>query len=107
LVFFFFCFCFFLLFLGPDNTPFLAGYDLIGAGVFADDFVVGGTCGESLNGMCEALWKPDMEADDLFEACSQALLSAVNRDAMSGWGAQITIIQPGKITVKKLRGRQD
>lgn len=38
---------------GPDNTPFIAAYDLIGAGVFADDFCVGGTCSESLYGsMC-------------------------------------------------------
>ncbi len=92
---------------GPDNTPFIAAYDLIGAGVFADDFVVGGTCSESLYGMCEALWKPNLEADDLFEVISQALLSAVNRDALSGWGAQVTIIQAGKVTVKTLKARQD
>jgi 20S proteasome subunit beta 3 len=34
--------------------------------------------------MCEALWKPDLEADDLFEVASQALMSAMNRDALSG-----------------------
>ena len=33
---------------GPNNTPFIAAYDLIGAGVFADDFAVGGTATESL-----------------------------------------------------------
>ena len=33
---------------GPDNKPFIAAYDLIGAGVFADDFLVAGTCSESL-----------------------------------------------------------
>jgi 20S proteasome subunit beta 3 len=33
---------------GPDNKPFIAAYDLIGAGVFADDFAVGGTANESL-----------------------------------------------------------
>merc|ERR1712137_108844 len=92
---------------GPDNTPFVAAYDLIGAGVFADDFVVTGTCLESLYGMCESLWQPDLEADDLFEVASQALLSAVNRDALSGWGAQVTILQPGKTTVKQLKARQD
>ena len=57
--------------------------------------------------MCESLWTKDLEADDLFEVISQALLSAVNRDALSGWGAQVTIIQPGKITVKNIQARQD
>lgn len=92
---------------GPDNIPTIAAYDLIGAGVFADDFVVSGTCSDSLYGMCEALWRPDLSPDELFEVASQALLSAVNRDALSGWGAQVTIIEPGKVTIKQLRGRQD
>lgn len=92
---------------GPDNKPFVAAYDLIGAGVFADDFAVGGTCSESLYGMCESLWRPNLEPDDLFEVASQALLSAINRDALSGWGAQVTIITPGKITVKTIKARQD
>lgn len=92
---------------GPDNKPFIAAYDLIGAGVFADDFVVAGTCSESLYGICEALWKPDLEADDLFEVTSQAMLSAVNRDALSGWGVQVTIISPDKVVVKTLKARQD
>jgi 20S proteasome subunit beta 3 len=92
---------------GPNNTPFIAAYDLIGAGVFADDFCVGGTCSESLYGMCESLYKPDLEADDLFEVISQALLSAINRDALSGWGAQVTIITAEGVTVKTLKARQD
>jgi 20S proteasome subunit beta 3 len=29
--------------LNADNTPFLSAMDLLGAAVFADDFVVGGT----------------------------------------------------------------
>ena len=92
---------------GPDNKPFIAAYDLIGAGVFAEDFVVGGTCSESLYGMCESLWRPDLPADELFEIISQALLSAINRDALSGWGAQVTILEPGKTTIKELKARQD
>jgi 20S proteasome subunit beta 3 len=58
-------------------------------------------------GMCEALWRPNLEADELFEVASQALLSSLNRDALSGWGAQITIIEPGKITIKTIKARQD
>lgn len=46
--------------LKDDNTPFMSGMDLIGAPVFADDFVVSGTCTSNLHGMCEALYKPNL-----------------------------------------------
>ena len=46
--------------LTEDNKPFLSGMDLIGAPVFADDFVVSGTCTSNLHGMCEAMYRPNM-----------------------------------------------
>jgi 20S proteasome subunit beta 3 len=57
--------------------------------------------------MCESMYKPDMEEEDLFETLSQCLLSACNRDALSGWGAVVHIITPKGITSKKLQSRQD
>jgi 20S proteasome subunit beta 3 len=36
--------------------------------------------------MLEALYRPDLSPDELFETMSQAFLSAVDRDAISGWG---------------------
>jgi 20S proteasome subunit beta 3 len=48
------------------------------------------------------------EADALFETVSQALLTAVDRDALSGWGAHVYIIEKGgKVTKRLLKGRQD
>lgn len=93
--------------LKDDNTPFMSGMDLLGAPVFADDFVVSGTCTENLHGMCEALYKPDMEPDELFEVLSQCLLAAVDRDALSGWGAIVHIITPEGVMTKQLKARQD
>jgi len=46
--------------LTEDNKPFLSGMDLIGAPVFAHDFVVAGTCTSNLHGMCEAMYRPNM-----------------------------------------------
>lgn len=98
------------------NTPYIATMDLIGCPMETTDFVVGGTCTEQLYGMCESLWRPDMvgtptssssihlqspppptsscvqEPEDLFETVSQALLNAVDRDAISGWGAVVHIM---------------
>lgn len=45
--------------------------------------------------------------DELFETISQALLSAVDRDALSGWGAHVYIVEKDKVTKRLLKGRQD
>jgi 20S proteasome subunit beta 3 len=93
--------------LDANNKPFLSGMDLIGATVRDDAFVVSGTCTGNLHGMCESLYKPDMDADTLFETLAQSLLSSVDRDAISGWGGIVHIITPEGITTKELKGRMD
>jgi 20S proteasome subunit beta 3 len=93
--------------LKDDNTPFISGMDLIGAPVFAEDFSVSGTCTPNLHGMCESLYRPDMNPDELFEVLAQCLLSAVDRDALSGWGAVVHIITPEGTHTRHLKGRQD
>lgn len=72
-----------------------------------EDFVVSGTCSEQMYGMCESLWEPNLEADDLFETISQAILNAVDRDAMSGMGIIVHLIEKDKITTKTLKARMD
>merc|ERR1712141_408602 len=47
------------------------------------------------------------DPDDLFECISQALMNAMDRDASSGWGAVVNIIEKDKITTKKLKTRMD
>jgi 20S proteasome subunit beta 3 len=93
--------------LKEDNTPFLSGMDLIGAPIFTKDFVVSGTCTQNMHGMCESLYRPDLEPEELFEVISQCLLSAVDRDALSGWGAVVNIITPEGELTKTLNCRQD
>lgn len=92
---------------GPEKRPFICTMDLIGAVCFAKDFVVSGTCNESLYGMCESLWSPDLEPEDLFETISQALLASIDRDAYSGWGAVVHIITPDKIITRDIKTRMD
>jgi 20S proteasome subunit beta 3 len=45
--------------------------------------------------------------EELFETISQAFLNAVDRDALSGWGAYVYIIEKDKVTRRLLKGRQD
>ena len=46
--------------LESDGTPYLCGMDSIGAMETAKDFMVAGTATDSLLGICESLWRPDL-----------------------------------------------
>lgn len=92
---------------GKKDVPYLSAMDLIGAPVTADDFVVAGTCTEQLYGVCESMYKKDMEPEDLFETISQCLLAAVDRDCLAGWGAIVHIITPEGTTSRQLKSRKD
>ncbi|KAL7496852.1 hypothetical protein ACHAWT_005045 [Skeletonema menzelii] len=93
--------------LDENGKPFLSTMDLIGAQAAAKDFVVAGTCDGNLYGMCETLYKPDMEEEELFETIAQALLASVDRDALSGWGGVVHVITEKGIVSRELKGRQD
>ncbi|CAG8526096.1 10756_t:CDS:2 [Cetraspora pellucida] len=93
--------------LDKNNQPFVCAMDLIGCVDIARDFVVAGTASDSLFGMCESLWEPDLEPEDLFETISQALLNAVDRDCLSGWGAVVHVITPERVITRNLKARMD
>eukprot|EP00292_Cryptomonas_paramecium_P015918 CAMPEP_0113675374 /NCGR_PEP_ID=MMETSP0038_2-20120614/7975_1 /TAXON_ID=2898 /ORGANISM="Cryptomonas paramecium" /LENGTH=208 /DNA_ID=CAMNT_0000592131 /DNA_START=26 /DNA_END=652 /DNA_ORIENTATION=- /assembly_acc=CAM_ASM_000170 len=97
--------------LGEDNKPFLFSSDLIGAPLVPDmdtnGFVVSGTCTEQLFGMCESMWRPDLEPEELFETISQCLLGGFDRDCASGWGGTVHVICPDRVITRTLRGRMD
>ena len=88
-------------------TPVLAGYDLIGCMDDNNTFAVGGSCTELLYGACESYYKDNMGPDELFEVISQALLSSIDRDILSGWGACVYILTPTQLITKKLLTRVD
>ncbi len=46
--------------LDDDGTPYLCGMDSIGAIETAKDFMVAGTAQDSLYGMCESMYQPDL-----------------------------------------------
>lgn len=54
--------------------------------------------------MAESLWEPDLAPEDLFETVSQTLLNAVDRDAYSGWGAVVWIIEKVRLLVSSPDG---
>jgi 20S proteasome subunit beta 3 len=90
-----------------DGQPFICGSDSIGATETAKDFIVTGTSPESLFGMCESMWRPDMNPEELFETLAQCLVSGVERDALSGWGCIVHVITKDKCISRTLKGRMD
>lgn len=93
--------------LGEENKPYLCGMDLLGAQVYTDDFIVAGDCTEALYGLCESMYKPNLEPDDLFEVLAQCLLSGVDRDCLAGWGCTVHVMTPQGVTTRHLKGRMD
>ncbi|XP_063985382.1 proteasome subunit beta type-3 [Diachasmimorpha longicaudata] len=94
--------------LDPDTfEPYISNMDFIGCINEPDDFVVGGTAEDQLYGMCETVYEPNLEPDDLFETISQALVNACDRDAISGWGGIVHIIEKDKVTTRTIKTRMD
>ena len=90
-----------------EYKPVIATYDSIGYREHSGQFEVGGTGGELLYGVCETFFKPDMGPEELFEVISNCLLSAMDRDSLSGWGARVYVLTPQELIVRNLKTRQD
>jgi 20S proteasome subunit beta 3 len=90
-----------------EYRPVVATYDSIGCLDDGGDFQVAGTGNELLYGVAETFYKPDMGPEELFETISNCLLSALDRDSLSGWGAYVYILTPGELIVRALKTRQD
>lgn len=93
--------------LNEANEPYIATADSIGTLTDTDSFFCIGAGSAYLLGACESFYKPGLNAEDLFEVAAQSLLSGVDRDALSGWGAVAYILTPSGVTVRTLKGRMD
>eukprot|EP00032_Breviata_anathema_P001274 JZ552236.1.p1 GENE.JZ552236.1~~JZ552236.1.p1 ORF type:complete len:214 (+),score=17.38 JZ552236.1:33-644(+) len=92
---------------GPENKPFICGMDLLGAICEPRDFVVAGSMHETVHGIAETMWKPDMEPEELFEVISQCLMNAFDRIAITGWGGIVYIVTPTETKKYELLTRID
>ena len=81
----------------------MCGYSILGAKMQSSSFACSGVASKSLYGMAEAMWRPDMEEEELVRVCGSAFLSAVERDCLSGYGAVIYIITPKNGIIESIR----
>ena len=89
------------------TKPYISGTDLIGACGIPEDFITAGSASDQLMGICEALWRPKMDSEELFECISQSVMNAVDRDGISGWGVSVWVVTKNSIVKRVLRGRMD
>jgi len=98
--------------------PIIAGFDSSGKGhIYTMDcigcvdkppnFATAGTAAQNLTGIAEVLYEKDLQAEELFTVAVQAFLNAVDRDALSGWGAESIILTPTRRVYREVAGRQD
>lgn len=90
-----------------EYQPVICTYDSIGYRQHSGNFEVAGTGHDFLYGCCEAFYKEDLEPEALYQVISNVLLSALDRDSLSGWGAYVYILTPNDLTVRALKTRMD
>ena len=88
--------------------PFLCTQDVIGAQSKSSDFICAGAASQSMYGIAEAMWRPDMDPHTLAKVCGQAFLAALERDCLSGYGAVVYVLtEEGGIMEYDLDARND
>lgn len=75
------------------QRPFLCTTDMLGAQSTSNSFVCSGVASRSLHGTAEALWRPNLEGEELVDICGRAFVSVLERDCYSGYGAVVYLIQ--------------
>lgn len=93
--------------LSSDGEPYVCDMDCIGSRTEPGSFVAGGTAKDNLMGLCEALYRDGLPEEDLFTVGVQAFLNAVDRDALSGWGAKCVVLTTTRRITRRIRGRCD
>ncbi|KAI5181893.1 20S proteasome subunit beta 3 [Nematocida sp. AWRm80] len=81
--------------------------DMIGCVSTSETYLASGTARQNIVGMAEVLFEENLEQEDLFTTGMQTLLNSVDRDALSGWGAEAIILTPTGRIHREVSGRQD
>lgn len=88
------------------NEPRAFSMDCLGCST-EYNYVTTGTAEHNLTGLAETLFVEGMDSEGLFTCAVQIFLNAVDRDALSGWGADCFIIEREKVTKRTVEGRND
>lgn len=93
--------------LDDKDNLMIESKDIIGAKSSSFDFVTIGSCSESLNGVCQVFWKPNMNQVELFKTISNCLVLSLNRNCISGWGGIVHLVSKNGVSTKIIQTRMD
>ena len=74
-----------------NGNPVLCSYDYIGTESL-ESFVTGGTAGDNLLGTAESYYRPGLAIQELEDVLANCLVSACDRDCLSGWSGAVYIM---------------
>ena len=75
-----------------EYTPFVCSQDVIGAQSITSTFACCGVASNTMYGIAEAMWRPNLNPIELAKVCGKAFLLALERDCLSGYGAIVYVI---------------
>lgn len=93
--------------IDSEGNTYVCSMDCLGCKSEPGNFVAEGTAALNLTGMCEVLYREEMNPEELFTTSIQVFLNSIDRDALSGWGAQCIVLTPTEKIVRKVKGRID
>lgn len=93
--------------IDSENNTYVCDMDSLGCKKEPGNFVAEGSAASNLQGLCESLHRENMDEEELFTVSAQAFLNAIDRDALSGWGAECILISPKRRIVRSVKGRCD
>jgi 20S proteasome subunit beta 3 len=71
------------------HEPFLCSMDGLGAMTISKDFSISGTAADGLYAICEAYYRPNLEAEEVVALMEVCIREALQRDVLSGCKVQI------------------
>ena len=78
--------------INDKGEPCVAGMDGLGSITDGDPWLVDGTAHDYLLGPAEFYFKKDMNKQELLDCITKVMQSGTNRDAYSGWGIDVWIL---------------
>jgi len=78
------------------KAPYVCTIDAIGFKTVSTDFAAIGKKIQSLNGLCNTLYRPNLNSHQIYEVIVQTLVPAKDREPMKTWEATVMILQMDK-----------
>jgi 20S proteasome subunit beta 3 len=85
--------------MNEQGEPFICSMDGLGAQTKSDTFAVVGTANAEVLTLCEMLYRPNLNAEELTELGTKCLRLAFQRNILSGGNVNVVVLKKGSSIV--------